>query len=365
MRLPGPIGVCGAGQTRERVYNCRSVAVPAPPPAFLITIDTEGDDLWSRPRSVTTRNAEYLERFQQLCEAHALRPTWLTNHEMIMSPVFRSFAADVIARGTAEIGMHLHAWDSPPLVPLTADDAACQPYLIEYPAPVMREKIRALTGLLEDTLGVKMTSHRAGRWGFDERYAEMLVEEGYVVDCSVTPLVTWRSSIGAPERGGGPDYRRFPSEPYRVDLGDISRPGDSPLLEIPATVLSGWGDSPESWVSAGERLPGALGVSAAAVARIANRLSRRTLWLRPDGRNRGDLLRVLGRIRAGEASYGEFVLHSSELMPGGSPTFATSPAVEDVYSDMRALFVAAQDGFKGATLTEFERDHARVSGRSR
>jgi hypothetical protein len=28
----------------------------------------------------------------------------------------------VIARGTAEVGMHLHAWNSPPTEPLTADD---------------------------------------------------------------------------------------------------------------------------------------------------------------------------------------------------------------------------------------------------
>ena len=83
--------------------------------AFLISIDTEGDDLWSVPAEVTTENARYLPRFQSLCERHGLKPTWLTNYEMAESPVFGEFGRDVLRRGAGEIGMHLHAWDSPPL----------------------------------------------------------------------------------------------------------------------------------------------------------------------------------------------------------------------------------------------------------
>ena len=32
------------------------------------TIDTEGDNLWSRPRTITTCNSRYLPRFQALCK---------------------------------------------------------------------------------------------------------------------------------------------------------------------------------------------------------------------------------------------------------------------------------------------------------
>ena len=69
-------------------------------PAFLISIDTEGDDLWSVPEEVTTENARYLPRFQSLCERHGLKPTWLTNYEMAESPAFGEFAHDVLRRGT-------------------------------------------------------------------------------------------------------------------------------------------------------------------------------------------------------------------------------------------------------------------------
>ena len=117
---------------------------------FIITIDTEGDDLWARPREITTRNAEYLPRFQSLCERFRFKPVYLTNYEMAMSDVFVEFARDVLARGAGEIGMHLHAWNSPPLEPLTSDDFRYQPYLIEYPERVMKEKIKTLTRLLEE-----------------------------------------------------------------------------------------------------------------------------------------------------------------------------------------------------------------------
>lgn len=37
-------------------------------PAFLITIDTEGDNLWQNHDRITTENTRFLPRFQALCE---------------------------------------------------------------------------------------------------------------------------------------------------------------------------------------------------------------------------------------------------------------------------------------------------------
>ncbi len=70
-------------------------------PAFLITIDTEGDNLWQKHDSITTENARYLPRFQQLCEKYGFKPVYLTNYEMAIDPFYIEFARDVIARGTA------------------------------------------------------------------------------------------------------------------------------------------------------------------------------------------------------------------------------------------------------------------------
>jgi hypothetical protein len=316
-------------------------------PYFIITIDTEGDNLWSRPRQVTTRNARFLARFQETCESFGLRPSYLTNHEMALTPEFVELGRDALRRGTAEIGMHLHAWDSPPHVPLTDDDAGNHPFLTEYPLAVMRDKIRAQTRLLEDVFGIPMRSHRAGRWSFDERYAGILIAEGYVVDCSVTPHISWRANKGDPRGNGGGDYTTFPEEPYFVDPRDIRRPGSSPLLEVPLTVIP----RPRSWRMAERWVPAS--PSRSLVSRALRRLLPPARWLRPNGRNRADLLDIIRTLASTGRRHAEFMLHSSELMPGGSPTFRDEGAIERLYGDLRALFALAATECRPATLTEF------------
>jgi hypothetical protein len=318
------------------------------PPAFLITVDTEGDNLWARPRAVTTRNVGYLPRFQALCEMYGMRPTYLTNWEMVQSAAYRAFAADVLARGAGEIGMHLHAWNSPPLVPLTADDDAHAPYLTEYSEPVLREKVRVMTAALEDAFGIKMLSHRAGRWSFDETYARALVDNGYRVDCSVTPHVSWRFCKGDPSGAGGTDYTRFPQREYFLDPRDVSRPGDSPLLELPATIVR-TRRYPRAVEGIRSRLSGSFYGSVA-----MRRLFPYYQWLSPAVADGPALLRVL-RIAAGERRpYVEMVIHSSELMPGGSPKVPDAARSERWYADTEALFAAARErGFVGRTLAEY------------
>ncbi len=318
-------------------------------PAFLITIDTEGDNLWSGPAEVTTRNAAFLPRFQALCERHGFRPTYLTNYEMATDRQFAVWARGVIDRGAGEVGMHLHAWNSPPHHALTAHDMRCMPYLVEYPDEVMRDKITTLTRLLEDVFGVPMLSHRAGRWAFDARYARILEELGYAADCSVTPGVDWRGSKGKPDGAGGADYRSFAARPYFLDLDDIAVPGRSGLLEVPMTTL----DTAPRLLRAHERRWD--GVAA------AGRLRRRVWpveWLRPNGRNLHRMQRLIDACVAERRDYVEFMLHSSELMPGGSPTFPTEELIEALYRDMDALFAHARPHFEGETLAGFARDWA-------
>jgi hypothetical protein len=313
-------------------------------PAFLITIDTEGDDLWAKPARASTVNAAYLPRFQALCERFGMRPTYLTNHEMARSDEFRTFANDVLARHVGEIGMHLHAWDTPPIVPLTQDDARHQPFLVEYPDEVMRQKIDVMTDLLRDVFEVAIVSHRAGRWAFNAPYAQMLIDRGYLVDCSVCPNHSWRAVKGDPRGEGGTDYRGFPELPYFVDPTDLSKAGASPLLEVPMTVVKTSNDVVGRVL---ERLH-----PSNPLYRSLRKLAP-ALWLRPNGRNLPQMIRILRRAESESRPHVEFMLHSSELMPGGSPNFPTQEHVERLYSDMERLFADATGRFEGLTLAEF------------
>lgn len=314
-------------------------------PSFLITIDTEGDNLWSRSRTVTTNNASYLPRFQELCEKYGLKPTYLTNYEMANSTTFQKLGKDIIRRGVGEIGMHLHAWDMPPSYELTEDDSRFHPYLIEYPEKIMRQKVSLMTDLLENTFGVKMLSHRAGRWSFDERYAKQLIEHGYKVDCSVTPHVSWKSHLGAPDKDGGTDYTNFPETAYFIDPLDISRPGHSTLLEIPVSIMNT--SSPVN-TALSRSLLGNISL----VSRISKHLSPK-IWLRPNGTNLNQMLEYLKYALNTKRDYVEFMLHSSEFMPGGSQNFKSESAIEQLYHCLESLFAEASVHFAGCTLSQY------------
>lgn len=312
--------------------------MPAAKP-FLITIDTEGDNLWGQG-PLTTKNAGFLERFQTLCERFGFKPCYLTNHEMVIDPVFQHFARGVIERGTGEIGMHLHAWNSPPAHPETDANGIDKAYLIEYPTEVMRHKVDYLTKLLEDTFGVKMLSHRAGRWAFDARYAELLLEYGYQVDCSVTPHVDWSKTLGCRHGNGGSDYRNFPRQAYFIDLEDISRSGSSGLLEIPMSTRP----KHHAWVQ---------GIKSG-IDKLRGKTRPVSIsWLRPKRNNAHEMMHLADRILAEGADYAEFMLHSSEFMPGGSPTFPDLASIEQLYSDLEQLFQHLASRCQGATLTEY------------
>jgi len=323
----------------------RAVAPSVTAPAFLITIDTEGDDLWSRPRAITTRNARHVQRFQRLCEAFGLRPTWLTNYEMARCPQFQAFGRDVVRRGVGEIGMHLHAWNSPPLVPLTPDDLAAQPFLTEYPPEVIDAKVGFMARLLRERFECEIVSHRGGRWALDATCAQALVRHGIRVDCSVTPDVRWVRPTTTQEGSATAavvDYRGFPTEPYLMDLRQPRRAAPSPLLEVPMTVVpSGlYRHLPQAY-----RVP--------LLRRWSWAWQPMHHWMYPDGRNLEAMLGIVRRAVEQRWPYLEMVLHSSELMPGGSPTFANAASIETLYRDLQVLFRSVAAHFRGLTLAEF------------
>ncbi|MDF1586064.1 polysaccharide deacetylase family protein [Marinimicrococcus flavescens] len=316
-------------------------------PAFLVTIDTEGDNQWARPREITTRNVALLPRFHELCRRHGVLPTYLTNYEMATDPAFVAFGRAVLAESSGEIGMHLHAWNSPPLMPLTSDDLAAHPPLVAYPSAVLRAKVAFMTRLLEDTFEVAMESHRAGRWAFDGTYARALVEQGYRADCSVTPHMAWRYEGMGPGRTMVVDHRRAPHEPYRVDLDDVTRPGGSPLLEVPLTVRR---SDPQTLRALRDLLP-----AGSLAARGMAKMVAPHRWLRPRRGNLASLMALLDETAQSGLPHAQFIIHSSELMPGGSPYFPGPDDVEQLFDDLDALFAHARSRYRGMTVGGFAR----------
>jgi hypothetical protein len=309
-------------------------------PAFIITIDTEGDNLWQNHEHILTKNTHFLPRFQALCERYGFKPVYLTNYEMAKDAEYVEFARDVIARGQGEVGMHLHAWNSPPISPLTDDDWRHKPYLIEFPREEIRAKVEYMTRLLEDSFQTKMLSHRAGRWAMNEYYASLLLEFGYQVDCSVTPKVNWQTSAGAPQGSGGTDYRHFPSHSYFIDPENIAQSGQSTLLEVPMSIQYKY----PHWIN---------GLKQGINALRGKKRQHSVHWLRPSGGNAENMKRVAAKSLEQGHDFVEFMLHSSEFMPGGSPTFKTPEDIEILYQDLESLFEWLKERTQGMTLAEY------------
>lgn len=280
---------------------------------FIITIDTEGDNLWGwkEGTKIGTDNSKYLPRFQSLCDEFHFKPTWLTNWEMLQNQEYVEFVKKEQAAGRCEIGMHLHAWNNPPFYELPRNEKSGKPYLIEYPVEIMEAKIKSITDLFLSIFGFVPASHRAGRWAINEEYFRLLYQYGYKIDCSITPLISWKSSMGRKPGFEGPDYTKERSDVYY-------RQG---ILEVPVTVL-----------------PFKEG---------------KTTWLRPRNRNLEDMLWLVEQIENADTDYLMFMLHSSELMPGGSPTFQTEEQIEKLYEDLRILFERIAQGYDGITLEEY------------
>ena len=286
-------------------------------PVFLITVDVEGDDLWSKPQRITTENAKYLHRFQELCEEFSLKPTYLVDYEMAKCNEFVEFGREILRRKTAEIGMHLHGWNTPPLYQITDADYVHSPYLVDYPPNIMKEKVRTMTLLLEDTFSVKIKSHRAGRWSLDERYAAILANEGYTVDCSITPHLSWALNIGAPGGKGESDYTEFPEDEYWLNLGDISKPGTSSLLEVPLTVVPVYKlmNRRLSAKIVHQLINSVRMIRSSTALKLSSKAAR---VLRPNGRNRQSMLAVLD-YAVKRKRYAQFMIHSSELVAWINP----------------------------------------------
>lgn len=301
---------------------------------FIITIDTEGDNLWKwKPgQEVTTKNVQYLKRFQGLCAQYGFKPVWLSNWEMISDPLFVEFINRNVEAGSCELGMHLHAWNNPPFYELPRDERSGAPYLIEYPREIMEAKIAAITEKMKEQFGYVPVSHRAGRWAMNDTYFELLYQYGYRIDCSYTPGISWRDSLGQTPGFAGPDYRKASRDIQKY----------KGIVEVPVTVEYThrmFLDKNKSWKS---------NVKTALFG-----MAGQNIWLRPGRDNMKDMLWMIEKNRNGDGDYLMFMLHSSELMPGGSPTFKDAEAVEVLYGKLQVLFDVIKDSYEGCTLEEY------------
>ncbi len=292
-----------------------------------ISIDVEEEGLFSGvyAREGRAANVRHLERLE-FCHALGFPLTLLVDY-----PVTQDRDACALLRRLhrdwgAEIGAHLHHWNTPPLRDLPyPEPVRCH----KLPPDLLREKLRCLTQAIERNIGVRPRSFRMGRFDYCSTLTPLLAELGYAVDSSMVPL---RSELH------GPDHF---SEQAAI------RPLGCGVTEVPLTVVPVLRHAPAlarnvlRLLPYGARIPLQRGFSkvfAPGVHPLWYPLPSMKLAARLHLARGGNVLNVF--------------LHSSELMPGGSPRVPDERSARALAAKLRAWleWIKAAYHVQGATL---------------
>jgi len=284
-----------------------------------VSIDTEEDDWTPRPGPVTLRNIRELPRLHQFLTWLNLRPTYFVNYQVFADLEAAAVIQEIAGSGNAEIGAHLHPWNTPPV------NGALGPgetMLLNLAEEVQEAKIRAVTDKAGEVLGVAPTAFRAGRFGFGAGTARALRRTGYSVDSSVTPFFNWG------RYDNGPSFVGAPLSVYRLGAGqeDVRRPaagGD--LIEVP--ISGGFNRWPvRSWGALQSVFSSGVGRAVAGVA--ARSTLARKVSLSPERDGVGEMLGLSRRILAARIPILHAFWHSPSMVPGLTPFSETRKDVD-------------------------------------
>jgi len=210
---------------------------------FITTIDTEAD--WFSFRENRVTNIFSVHYLQELCATYNIKPTYLITYEMATKNESVSVLKKYSDRNLCEIGHHLHVWSTPPFV--NANEFGVEESLIEgiqaeLPDELFSEKMLTLHKVIEKNFGITPRSHRAGKWGVDNRTLSWLEEYNYIADSSLSPANILKKIKGV-KKTLLRDTSQIPNIPYHPAMSNPSIKAENnnarKLLEVPVTEVKG------------------------------------------------------------------------------------------------------------------------------
>jgi len=319
-------------------------------PAFLVAIDTEGDNQWDAAarRDQKFENLYALGRLHEFFERHGARPTYVITHPVATDSRSAEVLRGLLRRGTCEIGAHHHAWETPPFSP---DDVVRHPYALSLPLDQFDAQLSSLTQAIVDGVGVQPVSYRSGRFGFSAAHVSSLERAGYLVDSSVAPLFYEAHKQG-------PDFVGAPLVPYFLSYDDATRPGSSNLLELPISA------------ALNRNVPGVLehvyarapwNYTTKRVLRLAG--VARVRWLRPSYSSADDMIALAKQVIRRGAPILNLLFHSSEAIAGGSPYNRNQAELDSFFERLGRVLTFCRKDLGAEPMTFAEYHAAFVEGR--
>jgi len=276
-----------------------------------ISVDVEEEGLFCgrysrQPAGV--RNVGALDRLEFVTREFGLPLTLLATHAVLADAAGAARLQDWRDRRGAELGVHLHHWNTPPL----AATEPVSPDAAQVPPALLREKLATLCRAFESVAGAPPRVFRMGRFDLAPPLPEWLAAAGFAVDSSVVPLNV--PSAAANHFMAGAD-------PFRLPAG---------ILEAPLTVVSPWpGMSRGIYRCAGGGRTAA-GRALLRAWRHVGAVGIQPAWYGPAALRRAARLH---RERGGTVL--NLFLHSSELQPGATPRYPDEAAVGRLLGRLR------------------------------
>ena len=309
---------------------------------------------WRILDTVEVTNIRAMPRLARGCAELGVLPTYLCNYPVVSNPEAAATMRGLAQDGGCEIGTHIHAWNTPPFASVEGregDERKHTYYQFELSEEACRAKLRTVHDHVTEVAGgIEPVSFRAGRFGIDETSMQILIDMGYQVDSSITPLVSHAAD-------GGPDFRNAPRFPYLPSKANVATPGSQPIVEIPVSVAL-TRKLPFSLQRAYVKIPQA--------TRIRGLLSRDYLglvdfgWLYPVRFDLELMKRVADVLVAQGSPVLNVFLHSSELAPGVSGRIRTEEDVERCFSNLMGIlrYCIEEHGARPVTMRDAGRELA-------
>jgi hypothetical protein len=277
---------------------------------LVITIEAEEDNWGSySPNGHTVANIERIPLLQELFDEFSATPTYLITYPVAVNDRAATILRSILDRGGCEIGAHCHPWNTPPF---EEDLSEKNSMLCNLPLDLQYRKMSALDMTIQERLGVKPISFRAGRWGYSQGVAVNLHRLGYKIDSSITPYTSWAEYHGPNFSEISPEAYKFSSE----SIFDLSAMG--PLLEIPATI-----GYLQRHFAMCARILNSLNHQPFRRLKLVGLLSRlrlvRKVWLSPEMADGQEMIQLAKRMSRNNYSVINLFFHSVSLKAGLSP----------------------------------------------
>ncbi|MDR2695277.1 MAG: hypothetical protein LBC79_02725 [Deltaproteobacteria bacterium] len=299
----------------------------------VVSLDVEEEGLFSgryAATGCTTHNVSLLPRLAPLTRELGFPLSLLCTYAVFMNPDARVTLARMRDSLGAEIGAHLHHWNTPPLGPETSPPLPTD----QLEPDLLRARLRSLLRAGGDFQGEPLRAFRMGRWDLKAAIHPLLAEEGLHVDSSVCPLRAGKN---------GPDHFLAPADPYWAEDG---------LLEVPITQVALHPWLPLPLYAIARALPAQRGPLLDGF-RCWGALSANPVW------HSATVMRLAARWHVAR---GGRVLclfwHSSEMMPGASPHTKTQQDADALLGRIYGFLRWLKENYsvQGVTLASLAHD---------